>query len=154
MMKKNIVLLALIMGLCLAAFAQEKKLEFGLGAEWNMDSREDFSGGAVANIIYNLPGLTSLGLSFTGSYNFNGIYVLEPGFLIRHYFSRGYTGFFVQFDGGLFIAMEDRGTTRMIMAGLRGGYRWQVDSHFYIEPYGRLGYPFAFGIGAMTGIRF
>jgi hypothetical protein len=36
---------------------------------------------------------------------------------------------------------------------LRGGYRMPVGSLWYIEPYGRGGYPFVFGIGVMAGVR-
>jgi len=42
----------------------------------------------------------------------------------------------------------------MFLGGLRGGYRFTLASHFYVEPYGRIGYPFAFGIGALAGLMF
>jgi hypothetical protein len=154
-MKKWLLLIILISGFCLGAFAQEKKIALGLGAEWNMDSRHDFAGGAALNLIRNLPGSSALGLSFKGSMNFNNIYVLEPAFLIRHYFSQDtYSGFFLQFDVGAFIALEEKGITPMIMSGLGAGFRLPLGSSFYIEPCGRLGYPFAFGLGAMAGFRF
>jgi hypothetical protein len=161
-MKKNIVFLALITGLCLCAFAQEqkeKKFDIGLGAEWNMDSRYDFAGGAALDVIYNLPGSSALGLACTASYNFKDtgspIYVFEPAFLVRHYFFSGmYSGLFLQFDLGAFISLEEKGITPMIMSGLSAGFRLPLGSFFYIEPYGRLGYPFAFGLGAMAGISF
>jgi hypothetical protein len=154
-MKKWILLVVLVPGIYLCAFAQEKKMSLGVGAEWNMASRHDFAGGAVLNFLYNLPGATSLGLSFTGSMNFNNIYVLEPAFLVRKYFSQDiHSGFFVQFNTGAFIALEEKGITTMVMSGLAAGYRAQLGSSFYIEPYGRLGYPFAFGLGVMAGICF
>jgi len=154
-MKKWMLLGLFLSGICLCAFAQEKKISTGLGAEWNMASRHDFAGGAVLNFLYNLPGSTSLGLSFTASMNFNNIYVLEPAFLARQYFLQDkHSGFFVQFDVGAFIAFEEKGTTPMIKSGLGSGYRLPLGSFFYIEPYGRAGYPFAFGLGAMAGICF
>ena len=154
-MKKWIFLVIIFSELYLCAFAQEKTMAIGLGAEWNMASRHNFAGGTAVNFTYNLPKSTALGLSLTGSMNFNKIYVLEPAFLVRHYFSQDiYSGFFVQFDIGAFIAMEEKGTTPMLMSGIAGGYRIPLKSSFYIEPYGRLGYPFAFGLGVMTGIRF
>jgi hypothetical protein len=154
-MKKWILLAVLVPGIYICAFAQEKKMSVGLGAEWNMDSRYDFAGGAVLNFLYNLPGASALGLSFTGSMNFNNIYVLEPALLVRKYFSQDiYSGFFIQFNAGAFIALEEKGITPMVMSGLAVGYRIPLGSSFYIEPYGRAGYPFAFGLGAMAGIRF
>jgi hypothetical protein len=154
-MKKWILLAILVPGIYLCAFTQEKKMSAGMGTEWNMASRHDFAAGTVLNFLYNLPGSTSLGLSFTGSMNFNKIYVLEPAFLVRHYFLQdNHSGFFVQFDAGAFIAFEEKGITPMIKSGLGGGYRLILKKLFYIEPYGRLGYPFAFGLGAMAGICF
>jgi len=154
-MKKWILLAILVPGIYLNAFAQEKKLSIGAGAEWNMASRHDFAGGAVLNFLYNLPGATSLGLSFTGSMNFNNIYVLEPAFLVRQYFLQdNHSGFFIQYNMGAFIALEEKGITPMVMTGLAGGYRIPLGSSFYIEPYGRAGYPFAFGLGLMLGICF
>jgi hypothetical protein len=154
-MKKWILLAVLIPGIYLCAFAQEKKLSVSVGAEWNMASRHDFAAGAVLNFLYNLPGSTALGVSFTGSMNFNKIYVLEPAFLVRQYFLQGkHSGFFVQFNMGAFIAFEEKGMTPMVMTGLAGGYRIPLGASFYVEPYGRAGYPFAFGLGVMAGICF
>jgi hypothetical protein len=154
-MKKCILLAVLIPGIYLCAFAQEKKMSAGLGAEWNMASRYDFAGGAVLNFLYNLPGASAVGLSFTGSMNFNNIYVLEPALFVRKYFSQDiHSGFFIQYNGGAFIALEEKGITPMVMTGLAIGYRIPLGASFYVEPYGRAGYPFAFGLGAMAGICF
>jgi hypothetical protein len=154
-MKKWMLPVLFFLGVCLCAYAQEKKTSLSLGAEWNMDSRYDFAGGAAMNLLFNLPGSTSLGLSFTGSMNFNNIYVMEPAFLVRQYFSQDkHSGFFLQFNIGSFIALEEKGVTPMIMSGLAAGFRIPLGSSFYFEPCGRLGYPFAFGLGFMTGIRF
>jgi len=154
-MKKWILLAILVPGVYICAFAQEKKMSVGVGAEWNMASRHDFAEGNVLNFLYNLPGATALGLSFTGSMNFNNIYVLEPSLIVRQYFLQdNHTGLFFQFNMGAFIALEEKGITPMVMSGLAAGYRIPLGTSFYIEPYGRAGYPFAFGLGAMAGIRF
>jgi hypothetical protein len=154
-MKKWLLLAILVPGIYLCAFAQEKKISIGAGAEWNMASRHDFAGGAVLNFLYNLPGATALGLSFTGSMNFNNIYVLEPAFIVRQYFLQdSHSGLFIQFNTGAFIALEKKGITPMVMSGLAAGYRIPLGSSFYVEPYGRAGYPFAFGLGLMAGICF
>jgi hypothetical protein len=96
-MKKWILLVILVPGIYLCSFAQEKKMAVGLGAEWNMASRHDFAGGAVLNFLYNLPGSSALGLSFTGSMNFNNIYVLEPAFLLRITQAGGKTAVWILF---------------------------------------------------------
>jgi len=154
-MKKWMLPVFFLLGVCLCAHAQEKKTSIGLGAEWNMDSRHDFAGGAAFNLLFNLPGSSALGFSFTGSMNFNDIYVMEPAFLVRKYFSQEkHSGFFLQFDTGAFIAFEEKGITPMLMSGLAAGFRIPLGSSFYFEPCGRAGYPFAFGLGFMTGIRF
>ena len=159
-MKKHLFLV-LILTVCSVSFAQETKMSAGLGLEWNMASRHNFAGGTVLNFIYNLPGSSALGLSVTGSMNFNHIYVFEPAFHVRHYFFQGllpgsfpHAGFFLQFGIGTFVALEDQGTTTMIMSGLAGGFRLPLGTSLFVEPFGRLGYPFAFGLGAMGGIRF
>ena len=154
-MKKRVMTFAFIFGFALCAFAQEKKMSAGLGLEWNMNSRHNFAGGANLGFYYNLPGYLALGLSVTGSSNFSEFHVIEPTLLARYYFLRnGYEGFFAQADIGPFIILEDGKTSFLPEAGLRGGYRLSLGSSFYVEPYGRLGYPFAFGVGAMAGIYF
>ena len=55
------------------------------------------------------------------------------------------TGFFIDEEGWRKI---------LPMVGIRGGYHLPLSTHFYIEPCGRLGYPFAFGIALMAGISF
>ena len=148
--------LVIILMLVMAVFAQnEKKMAFGLGPEWNMDSRENFAAGMALNIDYNLPGSFAAGLIFTASNNFDGITVIEPAALFRWYFSgRGHAGFFVQAELGAFIVFEDEYTIPVFQGGLRGGLRMPLGSSFYVEPYGRIGYPFAFGLGVLAGVRF
>jgi hypothetical protein len=102
-----------------------------------------------------LPGYTALGFTITGSTNFSGYHVIEPTALLRFYILKNsYTGFFGQIDAGPFIIQEDGKTRYMLEGGCRVGYRLPLSTSVYVEPYGRLGYPFAFGIGAMAGIYF
>ena len=148
-----IVLLFLAFGLCV--FAGEKKMSAGLGLEWNMDSRHNFAGAAAFGFTYNLPRDTAIGLNVTGSYNFFAIEVLEASVLFRSYIQdNDYTKWFAQVDAGVFFLFEDEEITPMPLLGFRFGYRQPLGSLFYIEPYGRLGYPFAFGIGLIAGISF
>jgi len=153
-LKKTILLAALILALCVNLCAQEKKAAVGIGAEWNMNSRENFAGGAALNVDFNLPRSFALGLNVTASNNFSGITVIEPAAFLRRYFLGGYSGTFVQADGGAYLVLEDAEFTAMFLGGLRFGYRLPIKSSFYLEPYGRIGYPFAFGVGVLTGISF
>ena len=97
-MKKVLFLTAMFLLVSLTAFAQdETKVALGLGLEWNMNSRENFAGGASLNFDYNLFRSFAAGLAFTASTNFNSIIVLEPATFFRWYFLRSdHTGLFAQ----------------------------------------------------------
>jgi len=141
--------------LATGVFAQETKAAIGIGPEWNMNSRDNFAAGAALAFDYALPYSFAVGLNFTASTNFSGFSVLEPAAAVRRYFfSDGQTGLFAQADLGCYLILEDGEITPMFAGGLRGGYRLPLASSLYIEPYGRLGYPFAFGVGAIVGYRF
>jgi len=160
-MLKRLCTFALILSCSYGIFAQtgtnngDNKVALGIGPEWNMDSRANFAMGAVFGFDVNLPKSLALGFTVTGSNNFGGISVLEPAALFRWYFlGTGHTGFFIQADLGAFLIFEDGDITPMFLGGLRGGYRFALMPHFYVEPFGRIGYPFAFGIGAIAGLKF
>ena len=168
---KKLLPVLLFLSISTVAGAQEKNEAPGpfsasIGPEWNMNSRYNFAGGVAFGIYYNLPerlsptNRLSAGLTATGSINFFGTQVTEFAGLIRWYYPQvphngmEYTGLFTQFELGAFFINEEGERTVLPLAGLRGGYRLPISSHFYIEPCGRLGYPFAFGIGLMAGISF
>jgi len=155
-MKKYILLTALVFALCVNLYSQEeeKKAAIGIGAEWNMNSRENYAGGAVLAFDFALPHSFAIGLNATASSNFSGITVIEPAALFRWYFLGGNSGFFIQADCGAYMILEEEEFTAMFLGGLRGGFRIPFESNLYIEPYGRIGYPFAFGIGALVGFKF
>jgi hypothetical protein len=150
---QHIILAQLFLLLTTGLFAQEKKAAIGIGPEWNMNARENFAGGAALSFNYNLPHSLAIGAGITASTNFDGFTVLEPTALFRWYFLGGYSGFFAQADVGCFLYFEDGETAPMFDGGIRGGFRLPLGSSFYIEPYGRIGYPFAFGVGVLGGIR-
>jgi len=158
-MMKRLFVFALILSCASGIFAQnetpDNNVAMGIGPEFNMNSRYNFAMGGVFGFDANLPHSLALGFTFTASYNFNGITVVEPAVLFRWYFlGTGHKGFFAQADMGGYLIFEDGDIKPMVLGGLRGGYRFTPASHFYLEPYGRLGYPFAFGIGVMAGLRF
>ena len=156
MKKLSVFLIFLALGI--SAFSRETKagsMAAGFGPEWNMNSRHNFAGGIALGFDYNLPNYLALGLTATGSSNFINFKVIEGTVLFRYYFQKtAYAGFFGQLDAGAFIIFEDDELIPMPEIGLRLGYRQPLLSSFYIEPYGRLGYPFAFGIGFLAGVLF
>ena len=126
----------------------------GLGAEWNMNSREMFAGGALLNFDFNLPmAPIAVGVTGTVSSNFAAGLVVEASALFRWYFlGKKWSGFFAQADVGAVFIFEEDETKPMFMGGLKAGYRFPLGM-FFVEPYGRVGYPFMFGIGVLAGIR-
>jgi len=159
--KYKFVFFALLFLFAVGVFAQEadvktKKAALGIGAEWNMNSRENYAGGAALTFDYALPHSFALGVTVTASSNFNGIAVIEPAALFRWYFlGSNNNGFFLQADIGAYLILEDEEDLKtMFNGGLRGGFRFPIKTNFYIEPYGRIGYPFAFGVGALAGVKF
>jgi hypothetical protein len=153
-MKKLLVFTIAILALGMNLWAQEPAVAVGLGLEWNMNSRDNFAGGAVLGFDYSFLQSFAAGLTVTASTNFDGITVIEPAALFRWYFlGKGHTGLFAQADLGAYLILED-GLTPMFDGGLRIGIRLPFGERFYVEPYGRGGYPFVFGVGVMAGMRF
>ena len=149
-----VTIVFLVSGLC--AFAQDgKKMAVGLGLEWDMNARENFAAGAVLSFDYAIFRSFAAGVSVTYSHNFSNNMAIEPAALFRWYFlEMGNIRFFAQADAGAFLFMEDGETSPMFQGGLRVGLRLPVGQRFYVEPFGRGGYPFAFGVGVAGGVRF
>jgi len=154
-MSKKIFFAVFLMALGITAFSQEKKVAAGVGLEFNMDSRHNFAGGASVHFDYALPKNSALGLFISANTNFFGINVIESAIFYRAYFPENdHSGFFVQPYAGVFVIFEDGEITPLPLLGVGGGYRFLLGSSFYLEPVGRLGYPYAFGIGLVAGMRF
>jgi len=161
-MNKIILLSIVFLSFGLPAFADEneetaasKKMSIAIGPEWNMNSRENFAAGATLSFNYNLGTAFAIGINATGSSNFSGIAVIEPAALFRWYFLGGnHTGWFLQAEAGAYLVFEDDDVIPLFMGGLRAGFRLPLGDMFFIEPFGRTGYPFMFGVGVMAGVRF
>jgi hypothetical protein len=137
------------------AFAQEKKMSAGLGLEWNMDSRHNFAGGTLLSFDYKRQRFVSLGFFVAGSSNFSDTHVIEPAFVFRAYYKEyEFAGLFFQSELGISFIHEDGERWTLPLVGVGVGYRKLLGSLLYIEPYGRMGYPFAFGLGVIGGVRF
>jgi hypothetical protein len=138
--------------------AEGSKISVSLGPEWNMNSREKFAGGLVLgfeyNFLYYYP--FALGLIISASNNFRGFTVAETTAMFRWYYSPEEMSvrFFAQIEAGVYLIPEDGTVLSMFNGGIRLGYRIPFNTFLYCEPYGRLGYPFVFGMGVMVGWRF
>ena len=161
-MKKNVKIPLLVMFLfCnFFIFADEttgktQKAAIGIGPEWNMNARDNFAAGAVLAFDYSFGSSFAAGINVTASSNFSGITVLEPAALFCWYFpGSDHVGWFVQAEAGTYLVLEDGDVTPMFLGGIRAGLRLPLGSLFFIEPFGRFGYPFAFGVGCLAGVKF
>jgi len=159
---KKLFLIIIILTIAISAFAQTeeptvsgKKMAISLGPEWNMNARENFAVGAVLGFDYNLGSSFAVGINVTASSNFSGITVIEPAAMLRWYFlGSNHTGLFAQAEAGTYLVFEDSEVTPMFLGSLRGGFRLPLGFLFFVEPFGRVGYPFMFGVGVLAGVRF
>ena len=129
-MERAVRRILLFAGLILAqnviSFAQETKTAFGYGMEMNMYSPENFAGGAALSFSYNLPWSLAAGITVTASTNGSGNNAVEPALMIRRYFSAPHTWFFAQADLGIVFIAEIQEIRPLFLAGLRGGYRFNL----------------------------
>jgi hypothetical protein len=142
------------------AAAEEAAVPFrfsiGLGVEGNKNTKEN---AAVAGVLTNdfaLNARFSIGSRLGFSYNFADLGTLEGGIMFRVYVLSGNSsGPFIQADGGVsYIFWRDDARDDMFTKFLYGGtlgWRFHIGS-FYIEPYGRGGYPFIWGGGLVMGM--
>ena len=140
---------------CLRVFAQEEGygMALGPGVEWNMSADRKYALGAALGVDYNVFNSFAAGLNLSVSSNFSTLTAIEAAGMFRWYiFSENRRGFFAQADGGLFLYMEDVKVKPMALGGLRLGIRFPLGANFYIEPYARGGYPFAFSAGMSAGM--
>jgi len=162
-MKKLLLSITILLLTLSFAFAEDesyienesKLMAISLGPEWNMNSRENFAAGAALGFDFNLGSSFAVGFNLTASSNFSGIAVIEPAAMFRWYFlGKNHNGLFAQAEAGTFLIIEDSEVIPMFLGGLRAGFRLPLGSMFFVEPFGRVGYPFMFGFGAMAGIKF
>jgi len=161
--KKYVALLFIVLLLInQTGFAQDNDngsvISAGIGPEVNMNSREGFAGGLSLCIDYQLPvsaAQLAVGVIAVGSSNFSDTTVLEVGGMLRWYFlGAEQTGLFAQADLGVHLITEQEESVTLFEAGLRAGFRMPLGDSFYIEPYGRFGYPYFMGAGVLAGMRF
>jgi len=158
--KKYTILILIIFLVGQTVFAQSNNslISVGIGPEFNMNAPENFAGGLAMSIDYLLPIYAinlAVGLGVTYSDDFQESYALETGAFVRWYFlDRILPGLFAQLDLGVVLIPDTFVEDILFGAGLRAGIRIPLSNSIYIEPYGRMGYPFAWGIGVLGGFRF
>ncbi|AEF83703.1 conserved hypothetical protein [Treponema primitia ZAS-2] len=133
------------------------KVSIWAGLEWNMNARTLFSLGGILGANYAIKSSFAAGIKNGFSYNFNEIVVLEPEGFFRWYFLQGEAGsIFLQGDLGASFIFADSRLYMLPLGGISGGIRIYLKNseNFFLEPYGRLGYPFVFGIGITGGYSF
>jgi len=103
-MKGFVLFVLIFITFYFSIFAESNNdISIGLGAEFNMNSRENFAGGAVLCFNYNLKPSFAVGINATASSNFAGIYVIEPAALFKWYIlSKDFSGLFIQADAGVY----------------------------------------------------
>jgi len=155
--RKTVLILFLLLVPGIYAVASDQKVSLGLSPEFNMNSRKNFAGGLGLHFDYNFPiaGVCfAAGAFVNASTNFSGFGIIEPAALFRWYFpGGGYAGGFLQADLGISLIPEDGEVIPLFLGGIRGGYRFPIGEMMYVEPFGRFGYPFMFGIGVVAGLR-
>jgi hypothetical protein len=77
--------------------------------------------------------------------------VIEPEAFFRWYFLPPRMGkIFLQGDLGASFIFADSRLYQKVLGGISSGIRIPLKK-FFIEPYGRIGYPFMFGVGISGG---
>jgi len=133
--------------------SNDKRAAISFGPEWNMNSHENFAMGGTLAFDFNVSPSFAFGYNVTVSSNLTDLLVIEPATFLRWYFS---TSWFLQADAGAYLLLDNdlNEVTPMFLGGLRTGVRLPLGDTLFVEPFGRVGYPFAFGVGVMMGFRF
>ena len=147
-------------------FSQEQAFERGdfwicPAAETSLYSISSVSYGGGIALGYGRG--ASIGFKAAYFYDHEGqVDTMELGILLRFYFFgiSSCSGPFIQFSGGpaFFFAREDDvqlpSELGMISAGISAGWRFLLGKTLFVEPSVRGGYPYIFGAGLSTGVRF
>ena len=137
------------------------------GVEMNMNSGNHHELHSIAALgfgvhtggDYNINDMFTAGLNL--NFSFSDLFAFEAAGFFRWYFLRilpKVPGFlrniFVQADLGVWAGNDSHTKAAKFLGGGSAGIRFRLPGNFYIEPYGRFGYPFLFGVGVTAGYRF
>jgi hypothetical protein len=168
-MKKH-VFLSVMLAICCSAFAAAQgamRLSVGLGAEGNMNTRENAAFGGSFTVDYGITDAWAAGIKFTASHNFGSTLVLDPTAFGRLYLFKlislakvsdtGKTllgGVYAQVGVGASVVQQKGYDIAPLVTGEAAiGWRFTFGD-WYVEPYARFGVPFIWGVGVSGGYRF
>ena len=161
-MKRNILILILIIFVSLTSFAQgnrakanREEISIAPVAEANFYTKDKVGAGGGLALSYG----DGIAFGVKGLYfmDFDKLTTLEILTTIRFYILdfNGNRGLFAEIDGGPAFFFEDGEDMKgMISGGLCVGWRFLFKKHLYVEPFVRGGYPFVAGAGVSGGFRF
>ena len=142
MLKKSSVIVLL---LCLSA--NLNGLDFdglfvGLGVAGNAHTRMGSATGGIAMSGFRLADQYELGLKISFFHNINTVSSLEPQLFVRYCPSEGKSGPIVQVETGGIIYWEYSEVFPAYTVGLSGGWRFQLNDKWFVEPMIQFGYPY------------
>jgi len=153
---KKLLVLCIFLSISAGLYAQVGNVfdDFFLsaGPELNANTREGAAIGGSVIFGTDFLKIFAGGLRVIISNNFGEITTIEPLLFFRFYPPLGIKGLFAQLELGASLFLEGGGVYPAFSAGLSAGWRFSLTEKFYIEPYIRGGYPFAWGIGITAGI--
>jgi len=137
---------------------KQNDLYIALFAEGMGYSRYSIAGGAGALFGGSFDG-KGVGLRLLFVQDAENFVFFETIAHMRLYLSskKDNTGIFVQAEGGIvFFSFEKLELTDYFsfVGGISAGWRFMMNKQWYIEPFIHAGYPYVFGIGFSTGLRF
>jgi hypothetical protein len=140
------------------AAAQDKEARrpfyVGLGLENSMNSLRYYALSESAAFFYDFHEDMAVGMKMAVSENFSDTIVYEPEIFFRVYLLKFKWGrIFAQWVLGESLIVDDEEFYPMLLAGFVAGVHIPIIGFLYAEPYIRFGYPYAWGVGAMGGIR-
>jgi len=139
----------------------------GFGPEINANTRSNFSVGGYFTGGFELLDTFAIGFKFYFSDNLDTVQTFEPAVLIRYMpFNGTLKGLFAEMIIGSASYYEDNKNCRNCqhgsgqhrgypapLGGIGVGWRFTFD-RFYVEPTGRFGHPFTWGVGVTAGLLF
>jgi hypothetical protein len=154
--------------LAVSVYAQKSgALSAGIGADGNMNTRENAAFGGSIAVDYGITDAWTAGIAFALSHNFSDTLTLTPSAFARLYvfhliplakvsdaMNELLGGVYAQAGAGVSVVWQDRYDTAPIFLGeLAAGWRFSF-GNWYVEPSARFGMPFLWGAGVSGGYRF
>jgi hypothetical protein len=152
-MKRTFLCVFLLAASGWCVFAEIPEIFIGLGPETNADTRKGAALGGVITAGMGINKHFAAGLKAGFFCDFNTVNTLEAMGFFRYYLPLPIEGFFVQAELGAPIFFEHGNVFPSFLGSLAAGWRCNLGRMFFLEPSVRGGYPFAWGVGIMVGIR-